>query len=156
MSITLSSLSSDQLRRAADLKEQIEALNKELASFLGAPASIPAKAPKRRGMSAAGRAAVAAAQKARWAKVAPDRDLKKASQDNKKIRHKESKRTMSAAAKAKISAAAKARWAKIKGAKPTPEAPAKKRTMSAAGRARISAAAKARWAKVKGAGKKRL
>ena len=116
MSITLSSLSSEQLRRAADLQEEIEALNTELASILGAPASIPAKAPKKRGMSAAGRARIAAAQKARWAKVAIDRDLKKASQDNKKIRLKKSKRKMSAAGRARISAAANARWAKAKAA----------------------------------------
>ena len=65
----LLSLTINQLRRAAKLKQQIEALNKKLASILGAPASTPAKALKKRGMSAAGRARVAAAQKARWAKV---------------------------------------------------------------------------------------
>src|ERR1039458_5050684 len=69
MSITLSSLSSEQLRRAADLKEEIETLNNELASILGAPASVSVKTPKKRGMSAAGRARIAAAQKARWAKI---------------------------------------------------------------------------------------
>jgi hypothetical protein len=108
MSITLSSLSSEQLRRAADLKEEIEALNKELASILGAPASIPAKAPKKRSMSTAGRAAVAAAQKARWAKI-------KAGKSAVKVPAKR-KRTMSAAGRARISAAAKARWAKAKAA----------------------------------------
>jgi IS5 family transposase len=107
MSITLSSLSSEQLRRAADLKEEIEALNKELASFLGTPASIPAKAPKKRGMSAAGRIAVAAAQKARWAKI---KEVKPAAKALAK------KRTMSAAGRARISAAAKARWTKAKAA----------------------------------------
>ena len=110
------SLTTKQLRRAADLKEKIEALNTELASILGAQASTPARARKKRGMSAAGRAAVAAAQKARWAKIAEDRDLKKASQDNNKIRHKKPKRKMSAAAKARISVAAKERWAKVKAA----------------------------------------
>jgi hypothetical protein len=65
----LLTLTTKQLRRAADLKEKIEALNKELASILGAPASIAAKTRKKRGMSAAGRASVAAAQKARWAKA---------------------------------------------------------------------------------------
>ena len=107
MSITLSSLSSEQLRRAADLKEEIEALNKELASILGAPASIPAKAPKKRSMSTAGRAAVAAAQKARWAKIKGAKPAPKAPAK---------KRTMSAAGRARISAAAKARWAKAKAA----------------------------------------
>ena len=84
MSIHLLSLTTTQLRHAADLKEKIEALNNELSELLGAPAPASAKAPKKKGgMSAAGRAKVAAAQKARWATVATERDLKKASQDNK-------------------------------------------------------------------------
>jgi len=105
MSIQLSSLTVTQLRRAAGLKEKIEALYKELASILGVPASGPAKAPRKRKMSAAGRARVAAAQKARWAKVKAAKPAKPAK-----------KRKMSAAARAKISAAAKTRWAKAKAA----------------------------------------
>jgi hypothetical protein len=101
----LLSLTTTQLRHAADLKEKIEALTKELASILGAPAPVSAKAPKKSTMSAAGRANVAKAQKARWAKI-------KAAKPTAKAPAK--KRTMSAAAKAKLSAAAKARWAKIK------------------------------------------
>jgi len=101
----LLSLTTKQLRRAADLKEMIEALNTELASILGTPAPVSAKRPKKRGMSAAGRAAVAAAQKARWAKI------KKAKPTAKSPAKK---RKMSAAGRAKISAAAKARWAKAK------------------------------------------
>jgi hypothetical protein len=104
MSIQLSSLTATQLRRAADLKEKIEALNKEIASILGAPALVSAKAPKKRKMSRAGRARVAAAQRARWAKVKAVKPTKA------------KKRKMSAAARAKISAAAKARWAKAKAA----------------------------------------
>lgn len=70
MSNDLSSLTTQQLRRAADLKEKIAKLNKELASILGAPAPVAAKAVKKKSkMSAAGRAKIAAAQKARWAKV---------------------------------------------------------------------------------------
>ena len=103
----LLSLTVKQLRRAANLKEKIEALNRELASILGAPASIPTKVRKKRGMSAAGRARVAAAQRARWAKIKKAKPTAKAPAKRRK---------MSAAAKAKISAAAKARWAKAKGA----------------------------------------
>ena len=88
MSIQLSSLTSDELRRAARIKEKIEALSKELTSILGAPAPVSATAPKRAKMSAAGRAKVAAAQKSRWAKVKASRDLKKASRENKKKRLK--------------------------------------------------------------------
>ena len=57
-------------------------------------------------MSVAGRAKVAAAQKARWAKI------KKAKQAIKPA-----KRKMSAAGRAKIAAAQKARWAKVKSKK---------------------------------------
>ena len=108
MSNQLLSLSTAQLRHAADLQEKIEALNEELASILGASAPAPVKAPaKKGGMSAAGRAKIAAAQKARWAKV---KSVKPAA----KLAVK--RRGMSAAARAKIAAAAKARWAKAKAA----------------------------------------
>jgi len=106
MSNLLSSLTTTQLRHAADLKEKIEALNKELASILGASTPAPAKVRKKGKMSAAGRASVAKAQKARWAKIKGAKSAAKAPAKKK--------RTMSAAAKAKISAAAKARWAKVK------------------------------------------
>src|ERR1017187_5933343 len=62
-------LTSAQLHRAADLTEKISALQNELASILGS-ASIATPAPKRKSkMSAAARAKIAAAQKARWAKL---------------------------------------------------------------------------------------
>jgi hypothetical protein len=58
------------------LKEQIASLEKQVAQLLGstAPASNPAAKPavaakKKGGMSAAGKARIIAAQKARWAKV---------------------------------------------------------------------------------------
>ena len=70
MTNALSSVTIVQLRRAANLKEKIGALNKKLASILGGSPTASIKAPKKkRGMSAPGRASVAAAQKARWAKV---------------------------------------------------------------------------------------
>jgi hypothetical protein len=110
---SINDLSVQQLRQAANLKEQIEALEKELSQLLGAAAKPDAaKAPKKKGgMSAAGRAKVAAAQKARWAKIRAAKPIVKAAKPAKK------KFTMSASAKAKISAAAKARWAKIKAEK---------------------------------------
>ena len=65
----LSSLTSAQLKRAASLKDKIAALEKELNAILGAPTTA-ASVPKKKGkMSAAGRAKIAAAQKARWAKI---------------------------------------------------------------------------------------
>jgi len=68
-------LTSKQLRRAANLQDKIESLQKELSRLLGgsakvasgSPASSPA--PKKRTMSASARKKIAAAQKARWAKV---------------------------------------------------------------------------------------
>jgi hypothetical protein len=111
--MNISDLSAAQLRRAAALKEQLERLQKELASSLGAPTmpQVRAAAPKRKKgkMSAAGLANIRAAQKGRWAKI------KKASKPVGAPKRK--KFTMSAAAKAAISRAAKARWAKIKAAK---------------------------------------
>ena len=71
----------------------------------GIPSPSPVKEPKKRHMSAAGRARIAAGQKARWAKIKG----KKA--DAPKKHHK-----MSAAGRARIAAAAKARWAKAKAA----------------------------------------
>jgi len=106
----LLSLSSTQLKRAAAIKDQIEALNDELASLLGSSASAgkTARGAKKGGMSAAGRARVAAAQRARWAKI-------KAANPTKAGGKK--KFIMSAAGRAKIAAAAKARWAKVRAAK---------------------------------------
>jgi len=127
------------LRKAANLQEKIQTLQKELNQILGAVVeSVPSKAPKKRKMSAAGRAAIAAAAKARWAK----------------IKGTAPKRKLSAQAIANIRAGVAKRVAaqgKAPAAKPAP-----KRKMSAAGRARLSALAKARWAKAKKAGKTKL
>ena len=71
MSAFIASLSAKQLRRAADIKDKIQSLEKELEQILGSsikPAT-PATPKKRRKMSAAGRARISAAAKARWAKI---------------------------------------------------------------------------------------
>ena len=115
MSNQLSSLTTVQLRRAADLKEKIEALNKELAVILGATSSVATAAPVKgkRKMSAAARAKIAAAQKARWAKAKVGKvAVKPTVKPAAKPAAKPSK--MSPAAKARLSAIAKARWAKVK------------------------------------------
>ena len=103
----LLSLTSAQLKHAADIKDKISALEKELAGILGSPTPAPKKKSK---MSAAARAKIAAAQKARWAKAKTPVAKPAAKPVVKK------KSTMSAAGRAKISAAAKARWAKVKAA----------------------------------------
>ena len=101
-------LSSKQLRKAATLKEKIQSLEKQLGQILGsAPKPVVSTVvKKKRKMSAAGRAKIVAAQKARWAKV---KVRKSAVRPVKKARRK-----MSAAGRAKIAAAAKARWKKAK------------------------------------------
>jgi len=63
----LSNLNAVQLRRAAKLQEKIAKLTNELESVLGGSSSTPAK--KKHKMSAAGRAAIRAAQKKRWAAI---------------------------------------------------------------------------------------
>jgi hypothetical protein len=99
-----------QFRKAADLQEKIAQLQSNLAAILGseveaAPVAKPAR--KKGGMSAAGRARIAAAQKARWAKAKTGK-APVAAQPAKKKTYK-----MSAAGRAKIAAVQKARWAKI-------------------------------------------
>jgi hypothetical protein len=112
----LLSLTSAQLNQAARLKDQITALEKQLAGILGGPAPVAVKGgkprgrPRKYGISAAGIAKIKAAQKLRWAKV----KAAKPAVASKPVVVK--KRTMSAAGRAKIAAAAKARWAKAKAA----------------------------------------
>jgi hypothetical protein len=128
-------LTSTQLRQAADLKDQIANLQTQLATVFGGqetPSPVetaksvtnPVVKPvvaKKRGMSAAGKARVVAAQKARWAKI------------------KAAKTSIAPTAKPVAKAGGVAKPAGRKG-KISPE-----------GMARIIAATKARWAKVKAA-----
>jgi hypothetical protein len=97
-----------QLRRAADLKEKMDALETELNSILGSPAQMSdgAVVRKRRKMSRAGRARIAAAARARWAKIKAGRPSPA----------RKPKKRMSAAAKARLAAIARARWRKAKAA----------------------------------------
>ena len=99
-------LTASQLRRAADIKDKIASLQKEFSRLFGSTGDAAAAPRKRRKMSATGRRKIAAAARARWAKV---KGRKSAAKPVKKARRK-----MSAAARAKIAAAAKARWKKAK------------------------------------------
>jgi hypothetical protein len=124
--MSILNLTSTQLRQAADLKEKIAGLEHQLAQLTQdgqgsapvkepTPAKVPGKrGPKKGGMSAAGRARIAAAQKARWAKV---NAAKAAAQPASMAKSAGKKRKMSAAGRAAISAAAKARWAAVRAAK---------------------------------------
>jgi len=107
----MSDVSVEQLRRAVQIKEEIEALESQLGRLLGGngasrgrPVGRPAAG--RRRMSAAGRARIAAALRARWARAR--------SGTGSSTRKR---RTMSPAARAKIAAAQRARWAKVRARK---------------------------------------
>lgn len=106
----LTNLSVYQLKRAVAVRERIEELERELAEILGESHSgaVTNGQGGRRKMSAAARAKIAAAQRARWAR---QKGSSGAAAPKTKGRRK-----MNAAARAKIAAAARARWAKVKAA----------------------------------------
>src|SRR5712691_11930140 len=94
--MNLFDLTITQLKRAAAIKEQIEALNKELRGILGVSTN-PGAAPQTKGtMSAAVKKKIAAAQKARWA------NLRRANPATPSVNPaaKAKKKTMSPAARA--------------------------------------------------------
>jgi DNA polymerase/3'-5' exonuclease PolX len=68
---SLRELSVAQLKKAAAIKERIEDLEKELTGLLGIPEALTLGGTirRRRKMSAAARAKISAATKARWARV---------------------------------------------------------------------------------------
>ena len=97
-------ITSQQLRRAAEIQEKIEALQSELSALLNG--TEPTLQRRRKGgMSAAGKARIAAAQRARWAKFKARGNSKHST-----------RRHMSAAAKAKLAKIARLRWKKAKAA----------------------------------------
>jgi hypothetical protein len=100
----ITNLSADQLRRLAGIKRKIETLQHRLTRLLGSDGG-DAVPRRRRRMNATGRARIAAAARARWARV-------KGAQK----RAQKPKRRFSATARAKMAAAAKARWKKAKAA----------------------------------------
>jgi hypothetical protein len=99
------------------LKNEHGRLTKEIraiAAALSAFGKAYGKPARSRGkMSAAGRASIAAAQRARWAKV------RRNGGQPAKVVAMPKKRTMSAAGRRKIAAAQRARWAKVKAGRKT-------------------------------------
>jgi len=89
------------------IKKKIEKLQSRLDSIAGGngevPASFALKTRKKHRMSRAGKARIAAAVRARWAKF--------------KKNAKKGKRRLSAAGKAAIIAGIKARWARVRAGK---------------------------------------
>jgi hypothetical protein len=110
--MTVTTLTPTALRRAANIKERIDALQNKLSELLGSEDSSSTveteKPRKRHRMSRAGRAAIAAAVRARWAKY-------KGTAVSAKPGRKP-KRKFSAASRAKMAAAARARWKAAKAA----------------------------------------
>ena len=100
-------LTTQQLKRAAAIKEQIDRLSKELRSIFGAPANPRAVQKKNQSMSASTKKnKIATAQRARWAnlrRAKATRSVKPAAKAKKK--------RMAPAARAKLSAKLKAYWA---------------------------------------------
>jgi hypothetical protein len=93
-----------QLKKERDrVQQQLSGLNAALEAFAGVYRGNNGIKPRRK-ISAKGRASIAAAQRARWARV----------NGNKATAAKPVKRTMSASARRKIAAAQRARWAKVK------------------------------------------
>jgi hypothetical protein len=101
------------------LKSEQNRLTRELQGIGAALAAFGSAYGKqtRRGnrMSAAGRARIAAAQRARWAKV-------KATSGKQRVVTMPKRRTLSVAARRKIAAAQRARWAKVKARRKTAKA----------------------------------
>ena len=157
----------DQLEEALSIRKQIATLQNKLGSMFGgaeprvsgsSTSSKPTPFGKR---SEEVRAKMAAAQKARWAKIRGDSGsgVSTASSTSSK---KKGRRTTSPEARERIAEAQRARWAKVKGSsgssasssaavqsKPPGKRRGGKRTISPEGRARLAEAARQRWAKLK-------
>ena len=99
-------------RNRTRLQRLLKAVETRLAVLKGTPGQPKARKPRKRRMSAAGRARIAAAQRARWARSRAGKKAKPVAVEPAK-----KKRRLSAAGIAKIRAAARARWAKFRAAK---------------------------------------
>jgi hypothetical protein len=106
MSNIFSNVSVKQLKRALKIKSKLETLQAQFDEISGNDTGIPSPFRKRR-MSAAGRAAIAAGARKRWARVKGAKPGEPS---------KTGRRKMSAAARARMSAFARARWRKAKAA----------------------------------------
>ena len=118
MTMDITNLSAQQLRKAADLKEKIDGLQDQLNAILGGEVPTPADAETppaqkngRRKVGAEGRARMAAAQRARWAAKRIEGPSKTAPATVSKWKPK---RYISPSLRKARSEAMKARWAKAR------------------------------------------
>ena len=98
------------IQRLRQERERLDQAIAVLASLNGGSGSTTVNGA-RRSISAAGRRRIAAAQRARWAKVRAGATSARSKSASR------AKRTMSAAARNRIAAAQRARWAKVRQAK---------------------------------------
>ena len=118
--ITLTQLSPSTLRKAADIQEKIQNLQKELDHILGAdgvssPSTVVSSRRGRRKLSAAGLANIRAAQKARWA--ARRAESVTSAKSESKAAVKPAKKPVSEARLKALAKAREARWGKVRSAK---------------------------------------
>ena len=109
---SLTQLPLHQLKKAIGIRERIEDLTFELNQLLQVPtfSNGDAIVVKGRGLSAAGRAKIAAAQRLRWSR----HNAGKTSRTKKTIPRKQ---RLSPAGRARVAAAVKARWERFRAAK---------------------------------------
>jgi hypothetical protein len=100
----LNDLTVAELKKVIEIRTEIERLTAELAA-VGGDASVVSSPTRKRGMSAAGRARIGAAARARWAK--------KHSEEKTTAKKK---RVVSPAVKTRLAALVKERWKKAKAA----------------------------------------
>jgi hypothetical protein len=150
----LAHLTSGQLHEILVIKEHIEMLQRQLDSVAGGdeiPIPSSPEAPRSGRRSAAVRARMSAAAKARWAKIkGADAADSKPAKKKRRISAAHRRKLMKSLAKAQ-----KMRWAEAKGTK-MKVAKRNDRRSSPAVRAKLAAAARARWAKARVEGKTTL
>jgi hypothetical protein len=107
MNTLFSSLSAQDLRRAAEIKDKIDSLQNELAQILGTDSVTSSRrAGTKRKLSAGARVRIAAAARARWAKV---KGTETSAPQKSRIKRSPAVRT-------RLAAIAKERWKKAKAA----------------------------------------
>jgi hypothetical protein len=105
---SLANVSVRQLERAIKIKAKLESLQAQLDQVLGGDGGeVSSPGRKKRRMSAAGRAAIAAGARKRWANYHGGSAVSASAKPRRK---------MSAAARARMAAVARERWRKAKAA----------------------------------------
>lgn len=104
----------EKLKKAVGIREQIDQLTAELNSLLGTnevplQSRLYVSSPRKRELSASGRARIAAAQRLRWAKYNAGRP--------KPIKDPSKKPRLSSEGRTKVSEAVKGRWERFRAAK---------------------------------------